>query len=210
MRDEHCHILWGVDDGSSSVEETTEMLHAACNVGIDYIVCTPHVRWSDFDAKKVLCHYEQFKKLANDTGIKTELGFELYFPILLDLGIDAAKHFVRQETNELLVEFNTGGQCTYGWQRLFYKLQIDYGIDITVAHPERYSTVQENFDTVYKMKEIGCRIQVSAGDLFFGRFNKMSKCAKRIIKEGLCDCVVSDAHCAQDYNDFKRAQEKFR
>ena len=34
------------------------------------------------------------------------------------------------------------------------------------------------------------------------------KSAKRIIDEGLCDALVSDAHCAAQYKDFVRALKK--
>ena len=44
MRDMHCHILPGVDDGSRSLEESLQMLEAAKAAGITSITCTPHCR----------------------------------------------------------------------------------------------------------------------------------------------------------------------
>ena len=34
MLDEHCHIIWDVDDGSDTLEESLEMLAEAERVGI--------------------------------------------------------------------------------------------------------------------------------------------------------------------------------
>ena len=44
MRDLHCHILPGVDDGARNLDESLAMLEAAKAAGITSIVCTPHVR----------------------------------------------------------------------------------------------------------------------------------------------------------------------
>ena len=42
--DMHCHILPGVDDGSSSIEESIQMGKLAYENGIDTIICTPHYK----------------------------------------------------------------------------------------------------------------------------------------------------------------------
>ena len=42
------------------------------------------------------------------------------------------------------------------------------------------------------MRQAGVRMQVSAGDLLGGLFNKSAKVAKRLVAEGLADAVVTD------------------
>lgn len=42
MIDIHCHILWGVDDGPQSPEETEALLNLAKVEGITDIIATPH------------------------------------------------------------------------------------------------------------------------------------------------------------------------
>lgn len=218
MLDEHCHIIPCVDDGSDSFKETSAMLDAAAAAGIDRIVCTPHVRWDDFSQGKVKANFTPVKRMAENRGIEMTLGYEVFYKKLMKLGLDQAPNFTREGTNEILLEFNTGGHCTDGWDRTFDRLQTEYGLDIVMAHPERYATVLDDFDTVYKMRDMGCRIQVSAGDLFgagkggsaMGKLaHAMEKCARRIVKEGLCDAIVSDAHNAEHYKYFAKAIKKF-
>ena len=42
MIDLHCHILPGLDDGASNMEDSLEMVEKAVSQGITHIVCTPH------------------------------------------------------------------------------------------------------------------------------------------------------------------------
>lgn len=207
MRDEHCHILWDVDDGSQSWDMTLSMLDGVRACGFDQVVCTPHMRWRDFDAAKVRDCFERLREAAPD--ITWTLGYEVYYERLLKIGIERAPEFTIGETNMILIEFNSGGVVPDGWERVFWQLQSKMGLDITVAHPERYATVLDDFDAVYRFRNMGCRMQVSAGDLLGGMFNKTRKCAKRIIDEGLCDALVSDAHRPEHYAEFRKARDKY-
>jgi protein-tyrosine phosphatase len=58
MRDIHCHILPGVDDGARDLDESLAMLAAARAVGVTSIVCTPHVRDPYFDYERMWAAYD--------------------------------------------------------------------------------------------------------------------------------------------------------
>lgn len=207
VTDEHCHILWDVDDGSANWDMTTAMLDQARQSGIERIVCTPHMRWSDFDREKIQRHFQKLQEYASD--VQLVLGFEVFYDRLMRMGIQHAPEFVTASTNRILIEWDTGGAVAADWEQTIYKLQSKYGLEVIIAHPERYSTVWENWDTVYRFADMGCRMQVSAGDLFTGHFSKVSKCAKRLMKEGLCDALVSDAHKPEHYDEFRKALKRY-
>ena len=54
MLDIHSHILPGIDDGSTSMQMTLEMLKYAKQAGISMIVASPHYRSRDMNRRKVL------------------------------------------------------------------------------------------------------------------------------------------------------------
>ena len=207
--DEHCHILWGVDDGSRSLDESLAMLDAAVTAGITSMVCTPHMRWKDFDQDLVKQRFEELDPHAQERGIQLSLAYEVYYPRLMRLGLDQAVRFVRQGTNQILLEFNSGDAIDPDWERTVWKLQSS-GLDVTFAHPERYTSVQDDFSLVARMRAVGCKVQVSAGDVLGGPFDKVAKCARRIVKEGLCDAFVTDAHRSADYETFVKAAKKVK
>ena len=206
MRDEHCHIIWGVDDGSPDWETTCAMVDRARACGISEITCTPHMRWDDFDKGKVTERFAQLAEYAPD--ISWTLGYEVYYKRLLKMGLEHAPEFTIGDSNTLLLEFNSGATVPPDWERTFYTLQSTYGLDLILAHPERYQSILDDFELAYRMRQAGVRMQVSAGDLFGGFFNKATKVAKRLLKEGLAYTIVSDAHRPEQYDDYYKASTK--
>ena len=74
--DVHCHMVPGVDDGASDLEESLAMLKMEYRDGVRNIIVTPHYRRRMFEtpAKKV---HEQFQKLqeaAKKEYDKTNVG----------------------------------------------------------------------------------------------------------------------------------------
>lgn len=184
------------------------MVDEARKTGFTEIICTPHMRWPDFDREKVEAHFAQLADYADD--ITWTLGFEVYYKRLLEIGLERAPEFTIGDTNTILLEFNSGAVVPHDWERTFYTLQSTYGLDIVLAHPERYSSVLEDFDLVYRMRDAGVRMQVSAGDLLQGRFNKGAKTARRLLEEGMAEVLVSDAHQPNHYENYRKARKKMR
>ena len=203
MFDIHCHILPGVDDGARTPAETGQMLVAAHNAGINHIVCTPHCRTSNFSLPLIQKQYRAFKAHAAKMGIRTNLGFEVYWKKLAELGVETAPSLCIEGTNLLLLEFSTAS-LPVNWQRAVYSIQSQ-GITVIIAHPERYKAVQDNLDIAYEMKEMGCRLQLSANFVEGSRFDKRRRTAKALLKEGLVDYLASDAHRPEYYAVYTKA-----
>ena len=66
MTDLHSHILYGVDDGSESLEMSMDMLDMAVKTGTRNIVLTPHCNVPDsyrnYMSPVITGRYEKIKK----------------------------------------------------------------------------------------------------------------------------------------------------
>lgn len=205
MRDIHCHILPGVDDGSHDLKESLAMLSCAYRVGITSIVCTPHCRdpWFDYDAMR-----RAFRRLQAHTDLPLQMAFEVNHTKLMDIGIGWASRLANQETGEFLLELSTrASEADFGvYARTVYALQAA-GLKVTIAHPERYSAIQKNVELAHELVRMGCKLQASATFVESGRFSPVRRCAVKLAREGLYSCVASDAHCPEHYACVPKAQK---
>lgn len=208
MRDMHCHILPGVDDGSSSLKESLAMVEAARAVGIDEIVCTPHCRDPYFDWDAMWDAYRTLATAVPDMTIR--MGFEVNHSKLMELGLEWIDHLAFADTDEFLLELDT--RCRpYDfdeYQRTIYAIQ-GRGFQVIIAHPERYRAIQDDIQLAYDLVNMGCELQASTDFVGGGRFGDELRPAKRMLKEGLYTYFGSDAHNVEHYNLFARAYQKF-
>ena len=208
MRDMHCHILPGVDDGASNLQESLAMLEAAKQVGITSIVCTPHAREPYFDYDAMCEAFDTLVEHAN--GFPLSMGFEVNYLKLMELGFDWVDRLALRDSGEFLLELQTG--CTRGdfedYKRAIYEIQ-GCGYQVIIAHPERYLAIQQDIDLAYELVDMGCQLQASTDFVAGGRFGKELKPAKKMLKAGLYTYFASDAHFVEHYSHFARAHAKF-
>lgn len=205
LTDIHCHILPGVDDGAEDLDETKAMLLAAKAAGVTTIIATPHLREKTADFERIRRAYYSAKPLFDENGVELRLGFECYYGMLLN-GLDA-KACTLHDTNVLLLEFSSG-YLPMQWENDINGIQR-MGLDVVIAHPERYGSIQHDIGVAERMVEIGCELQVSAGSLTGSLFSETRKCALRLLDKGLVGYIASDAHCVEDYRLYSRVMAKY-
>src|SRR5215469_4204857 len=107
MVDIHCHILFGLDDGAVTIEDSLAMAEDAIADGITHVVATPHASDSyAFDFEKVRTTRDELsEKLSGRLEIATGCDFHLNPENLAALGKDPAPYCINQK-DYLLVEFN--------------------------------------------------------------------------------------------------------
>ena len=209
MRDMHCHILPGVDDGACDINESLRMLEAAKQVGITSIVCTPHCRRPYFDFDAMWQAFYQLKQHAGDFPIS--MGFEVNHNMLMELGMEWADKLAFQDTSEFLLELSTNAQEHHfrEYEGTIYQLQAR-GYEVIIAHPERYKAIQKDVGIARRLVEMGCKLQASCDFVAGGRLGAERKPAKKLFEENLYTYMASDAHCVEHYEYFKRAQQRYK
>ncbi len=209
MRDIHCHILPGVDDGARDLDESLAMLEAARQAGITEIVCTPHCRDPYFDYDAMREAYELLVQHAD--GFPLTMGFEVNHAKLMDLGMEWVDLLHFDGTNEFLLELSTRARKAdfEAYERTILDLQAR-GYQVIIAHPERYHAIQNDLKIARKLAKMGCLLQVSSDFVVGGRLGMEREPARRLFEENLVSYIASDAHKVNHYHYFVEACLNYR
>ena len=193
MVDIHSHILWGVDDGPASIEESVAMLKAAGDSGTTDIVATPHA-----NPRYVFDHdlaQRRIQELAAAVGVppKIHVGCEFHLSFdNVDHLMESLATYTINARQYLLVEcpdFHIGSHTETVFRRL-----VAAGIVPIVAHPERNPVLRQKLARVEAWVELGCLMQLTALSIT-GGFGASARTASiRLIERGLAHIVASDAH----------------
>jgi protein-tyrosine phosphatase len=208
MRDIHCHILPGVDDGSPDLPTSLAMLQAAREAGITAITCTPHCRDPYFDYEAMWQAYRDLSAAAPDFPLT--MGFEVNYHKLAELGFDWVRALHTYGSPDLLLELSVNASPTrFGdYERAIFQLQ-GAGYHVIIAHPERYRAVQEDLGLAEELVDMGCDLQVSTDFIAGGRLGNSKRPAKELLKSGLVTYLASDAHNVRHYKYFEKAWKKY-
>ena len=192
MIDFHSHILPGIDDGSSSVEESLAMLSALRGQGVDTVVATSHFYASHRSPQEYLERrnraYERLEASLPETAPHILLGAEvLYFP-----GISRMEDLTglcTEGTNMLLLEMPFTSWSEH-MIREVKDLAYSGKVQILMAHIERYYFKQPK--SVWdEFLDLDILMQSNAD--FFLPFRTQRK-ALRLLEEGRIHLLGTDCH----------------
>lgn len=208
MRDIHCHILPGVDDGAADLNESLAMLEAAKRAGVTSIVCTPHCRDPYFDYQAMWGAFYLLK--AHAGGFPLQMGFEVNHRKLMQLGMEWVDYLHFDGSNEFLLELSTHAdeRSFQEYEQTIFELH-GRGYQVIIAHPERYKLIQKDVKWARRLSQMGCKLQASADFVAGGRFGKEKRPAKRLFGEMLYDYIASDAHNVEHYECLAKACKRY-
>lgn len=198
MFDIHCHILHGLDDGSDNIEESVRMAKVAVDGGTKAIIATPHSNIPDSFQNHFNTKYtENFCELnarlkAENIPLKIFPGHEIFAAGNFIELIKKRKLLTLNNSDYPLVEFAFTEHSDSVYEKL--RMLIAEGFTPVVAHPERYAFVAEDELAPFRLKAMGCLLQINKGSLkgSFGKAAYFASCD--IIENELADFVASDAH----------------
>jgi len=196
MVDIHSHILWGLDDGAKTLEESVSMLRLAADAGTTDIVATPHANYEyAYEPELVRERIAALScSVAGKPVIHQGCDFHLSFDNIQSALLDPAP-FLIDNGPYLLVEFPDASLS--GMSQVLRKL-LDRGLVPIMTHPERNLHLHRIPSEFLKWIEQGCLVQVTAQSLF-GRFGKTAEeSAWAMLRRGIVHFVASDAHDTKD------------
>lgn len=211
MRDMHCHILPGVDDGAQDMSASLAMLAAAKEAGVTSMVCTPHCRDPYFDYNAMWDAFEEFAPMAQAEGVIATMGFEVNHAKLMDLGYGWIDRLAFDNGREFLLELSSRATKAHfaEYERTIFEIQ-SRGYEVIIAHPERYQAIQKDVSIARDLVRMGCRLQASADFVAGGRLGAERKPAKMLFEENLYSYIASDAHRPEHYKLLAHARKTYR
>jgi protein-tyrosine phosphatase len=200
--DLHAHVLPGVDDGPRDMDEALELCRQAVADGVDRICACPHsfgrLHCSKERALEVL---GELRGALNREGIplKVEQGMECMLTPELPSEIAAGRVLTLARSRYLAVELPSGLLPSYAGKVLF---EVGLaGMVPLIVHPERSEVIARDPMKLRPLVEQGCLAAVAAASLVGregsragGPLRRRRRVSMLLLKRGLAQAVVSDAH----------------
>lgn len=213
MIDIHSHILPGIDDGARTMDESIDIVQELVSQGVTGIIATPHYITDTYyisnktDNRVLLA---RLREALLDAGITANiwLGNEIFIDRNI---IDLLRQNIVStlgNTNYVLVEFSLNEEYP-NYVDILGNL-TEKGYKVILAHPERYSLTQQNYDALEELCNMGVLLQCNVGS-FIGQYGKAAeKLAVRLAKENRIFAMGSDIHHARGDKRILRATKKIR
>lgn len=193
--DFHTHILPGIDDGSSSLEESVSLLRMEAEQGIGKVLLTPHFYPRYDDPEEFLQRRETAEQILREemlrlTGLpQIEIGAEVHF-------------FPGISESEVLSQLTIGSKrCILlempqsPWTESMYRelagISQKQGITPVIAHVDRYVHPLRTFGIPERLEELPVLVQANAS--FFLR-RSTARMALRMLKKDQIHLLGSDCH----------------
>lgn len=195
--DIHSHVLYGLDDGAETLEDSVAMLEMAAADGTTDIVGTPHSDLTyQFQPELIAQRVQELNEaLAGKIRVHHGCDFHLHFDNIQDALANPTKYTINHK-RYLLVEF-ADAHIPPTTDEVFGRMR-DLDITPIITHPERNPLLQQRMESLAQWVRLGCLVQITAHS-FLDRFGKRAhKMADELVERRMAHFVASDAHGTQD------------
>ncbi|MFP3768179.1 capsular polysaccharide biosynthesis protein Cps4B [Streptococcus sp. TATVAM-FAB35] len=201
MIDIHSHIVFDVDDGPSTIEESLALIGESYRQGVRTIVSTSHRRRDLFKTseEKIFANFKQVKEAAEAKydDLTILYGGELYYNNALLDKLEHHKVPRMADTQFALIEFS----MTTPWKEIHEAVNkvLMLGVTPIIAHIERYNALENQEDRVRELINMGCYTQINSvhvlkSRLFGDKYRVFKKRARYFLEKNLVHIVSSDMH----------------
>lgn len=190
--DMHSHLLWGVDDGAKTLQESLEIIKLLQARGFRGAYCTPHVI-SRYPANTTENLKKRFQKLLEALPDRT-FDLQLAAEYMLD------EHFEQRFTEAEPLSYNGTHilvelpqyRLPDAWMDMLLLIK-KRGYTPVMAHPERYGRIMEPHELM-ALKKQGILFQGNMGSLC-GHYGKTTQeIARQFHKANLYFWWGTDVH----------------
>ncbi|HEO6420948.1 tyrosine protein phosphatase [Streptococcus agalactiae] len=201
MIDIHSHIVFDVDDGPKTLEESLSLIEESYRQGVRIIVSTSHRRKGMFETPEDII-FKNFSIVKHEAEKRFEhlqilYGGELYYTSDMLEKLKLKQIPTLNNTKFALIEFS----MQTSWKDIHTALSnvLMLGIIPVVAHIERYNALENQKERVKEIINMGCYTQINSSHilkqkLFNDKHKRFKKRARYFLEENLVHFVASDMH----------------
>jgi tyrosine-protein phosphatase YwqE len=205
--DIHSHFIPGIDDGSTDMETTINLLQEMKKLGFSKVITSPHVM-SDFyknSSEKILAGLANIRAELKVQKIDMEIDAVAEYYVDYDFEQNIGKkRFLTFGANYLLVELSFF-EVPKNLFDIIFKLQLE-GYKVVLAHPERYHyfEMKDYEDLVNK----GVLLQINLLSLIGYYSPQVKNKTEDLIAKEIVSFIGSDCHNMRHAELYKNCQNK--
>ncbi|VTT26806.1 capsular polysaccharide biosynthesis protein Cps4B [Streptococcus gordonii] len=201
MIDIHSHIVFDVDDGPKTIEDSRALLEESYRQGVRTIISTSHRRKGMFETPeaKIEENFKQVQELAKEIADDLTIlyGAEIYYTSDILDKLEQGKIPRLADSQYALIEFSMITPYKEIHTALSNILRL--GVTPVVAHIERYHCLENDEKKVRDLINMGCYTQINSSSvlkpkLFGDTYKFMKKRAQFFLEKDLVHFVASDMH----------------
>jgi protein-tyrosine phosphatase len=194
--DIHSHVLFGLDDGPRTLEDSLAMVRMAAEHGTTDLVATPHANLAyRFEPERIAERIAQVREAVGGAlRLYTGCDFHLSFDNIQD-SIDHPRKYTINQQRYLLVEFSEL-LIFKNTEEIFARLS-DAGMTPVITHPERNGLLRQRGEKIAQWVEQGARVQLTAQSLTGGFGRRALDFSRELLDRRLVHVVASDGHDCQ-------------
>lgn len=191
--DIHSHLLYGLDDGAKSIEDTKFLIQELQNIGFTQFITTPHTTPLVWENTKegILNQYEKVlgELSLNSSSLRVASEYLMDDSFLKRL---ETEKLLTLKDNYVLVEMSYINPPIQLYEII---LELNsQGYQPVLAHPERYNFYKNDYGSFKRLKQAGCLFQMNllSATGYYG--SGITEVADYLLKENMYDFVGSDIH----------------
>ena len=200
--DNHSHILWGLDDGVKTQEDTLAILDLYEKLGLKTLWLTPHTMEDVPNTTKGLkARFEELKAIYAGP-IELRLASEYMIDTLFEQRLEE-RDLLTHGRDTVLVETSTWAPPIDLWEIL--ERMMSYGYRPLIAHPERYRYM--TMKDYERLRTMGTVLQLNLPSILGAYGEEVQVKAQMLLDKGFYTMVGSDCHrfraIHKQYTDIK-------
>ena len=187
----HSHILFGIDDGAKTIENSLSILTKMQALGFESIILTPHYRGrylaNNKEKQEVL---DKLNSVLKDNNINIKLYLANEVKITSDMLELINNNTIKTINNYLFLELPFDTKI-YNLKKIIYELQSN-NIKVILVHPERYPYM--TLGDFIELNDNDVYLQVNYESIL-GKYGiKAKSMARKLLKKDIVYLLGTDVH----------------